>query len=204
MTKNMQKLLFAFCLGAFILMALPSCKLKNPCDNTICENGGRCLDGTCTCPYGWAGDSCTILVDSCGLYDCGPNASDCLNGTCLCVDGWEGKFCNTRSRDKFMGTFNTAEIRNPGGVNNFLTYLNENDDATRLTLKNFTNIANDTLTMSVVRDSFSIEEQITESNLSVSGNGFINTGRDTVFMTYLIYNNDTGDSIRCTATLVRQ
>jgi hypothetical protein len=43
------------CLGAVWLLS--ACK-PDPCKETVCENGGTCLDGACQCPEGFRGISC--------------------------------------------------------------------------------------------------------------------------------------------------
>lgn len=37
---------------------LSSC-IKDPCRNTICENGGYCANGDCVCPEGYTGSDCS-------------------------------------------------------------------------------------------------------------------------------------------------
>ena len=41
---------------AVILLFTFGC--SDPCKETVCENGGTCIDGTCNCPAGYQGDSC--------------------------------------------------------------------------------------------------------------------------------------------------
>lgn len=64
------------------------------CDGTCprpCENGGKCLStGTCFCPRGYSGPTCSEAT--CML--------ECLNGgscvavdTCACAPGYTGRFC---------------------------------------------------------------------------------------------------------------
>lgn len=74
----------------FILIALQSCK-KDPCENTVCLNGGECLDGTCQCPAGFSGPDCSA-ENKCYNVTCFNNGI-CLNGTCDCADGYSGPTC---------------------------------------------------------------------------------------------------------------
>ncbi|KAJ8309695.1 hypothetical protein KUTeg_011560 [Tegillarca granosa] len=66
------------------------------CDqNTVCQNGGTCEDGTCTCMLGYNGTFCEI----------GPNtgcSSGCINGVCLfkkcfCHPDYTGNACDIPS-----------------------------------------------------------------------------------------------------------
>ncbi len=49
-----------FLAGIFplLLLNLYSCSEKSSCENTMCLNGGICLDGTCDCPKGFEGTHC--------------------------------------------------------------------------------------------------------------------------------------------------
>ena len=56
----------------FLIIALTSCSLllvdgckkkksetpADPCANTVCLNGGTCVDGSCSCPTGYSGVDC--------------------------------------------------------------------------------------------------------------------------------------------------
>lgn len=48
---------------AFLLIAF-SCKKENadPCDNTVCLNGGHCVNGDCVCPEGYGGADCSQQI----------------------------------------------------------------------------------------------------------------------------------------------
>lgn len=71
-----------------ILLGLNAC--KDPCEETYCENGGRCNDGKCDCPEGFTGDHCEL--EACDLVNC-MNGGVCNNGTCECPEGFSGTNC---------------------------------------------------------------------------------------------------------------
>jgi hypothetical protein len=63
--KNFKFLTFAF----FALMSLStvvymnSCK-TDPCKDVVCQNGGTCVDGTCSCLTGYEGTNCETELRS--------------------------------------------------------------------------------------------------------------------------------------------
>lgn len=48
---------FMALLSGFVIFS--SCT-KTTCDNVICQNGGVCADGKCTCPAGFSGTRCQV------------------------------------------------------------------------------------------------------------------------------------------------
>lgn len=66
-----KNLLFTFSL----LCILSACK-KDACETVICNNGGSCKDGTCTCPVGYEGVFCETSIallftgNYAATYDC--------------------------------------------------------------------------------------------------------------------------------------
>lgn len=47
------------CTLCFTLL-MPACKEKDQCKDTVCENGGICVDGSCYCPEGFSGPNCEV------------------------------------------------------------------------------------------------------------------------------------------------
>lgn len=46
--------------GAFGAVTYTACN-KDECKDVVCQNGGTCSGGNCTCPTGYEGNSCEIL-----------------------------------------------------------------------------------------------------------------------------------------------
>lgn len=57
----MKKLIFLF----ILIISIYSCKKNatvDPCENTKCQNGGTCEDGSCKCPLGYTGKNCETNI----------------------------------------------------------------------------------------------------------------------------------------------
>ncbi|XP_063971397.1 fibrillin-2-like isoform X3 [Lytechinus pictus] len=76
------------------------------CGNLVCENGGSCIDGNCSCVAGFNGTMCENNIDDC-LPDPCVNGGNCTDGvdyfTCTCPDGYNGTMCET-DIDECSGT----------------------------------------------------------------------------------------------------
>jgi len=83
------------------------CTPIQECVSSPCMNGGTCNEGkctdaacifqwTCTCPNGWAGETCHIDLDECASYPCTHGAT-CVDGVwsynCVCTAGHHGYNC---------------------------------------------------------------------------------------------------------------
>lgn len=81
------------------MLMLSSC--YDPCDDTVCLNGGACLNGDCVCPDGWEGVNCQTPTgggfnpsDPCYGIVC-LNGGECVNGVCDCANGFTGPNCSS-------------------------------------------------------------------------------------------------------------
>jgi hypothetical protein len=65
---------------------------KDLCEGKICQNGGSCTDGKCTCPTGYTGTNCETKSDPCKDITC-QNGGTCTDGKCNCPAGYTGTYC---------------------------------------------------------------------------------------------------------------
>lgn len=89
-------------IGAFSAVTYTSCS-KDECENVVCNNGGVCLGGSCSCAV-----------------------------------GYEGTSCDTKSRDKFIGTYVGHETCTVG-TDNYTITVSANSDDIKVTLTNLYN-----------------------------------------------------------------
>lgn len=45
-----------------------SCNNQDGCEDTVCQNGGICVEGTCVCPEGFSGPDCSITSFDNGVF----------------------------------------------------------------------------------------------------------------------------------------
>lgn len=57
--KSIRNIAFAaiMTIGAFSAVTYTSCN-KDECKDVVCQNGGTCTDGVCSCPAGYEGNNC--------------------------------------------------------------------------------------------------------------------------------------------------
>lgn len=80
MMSKFKNLVFSalLSLGAFGAVTFTACT-QDECKDVVCNNGGTCISGTCSCPT-----------------------------------GFEGNNCETRTRDKFVGTWGGSDVCGSG------------------------------------------------------------------------------------------
>ena len=62
--KKIKLVLFAALVTAtfFSVVVFTACTKKASCSNIVCQNGGTCSNGSCTCPTGYSGVFCQIAA----------------------------------------------------------------------------------------------------------------------------------------------
>lgn len=117
---------------------------------------------------------CAVLYSSCTKDECKDvtcqNGGVCSGGNCTCVVGYEGTRCETKSRDKFVGTYVGSELCTIG-TDNYSITISANSDNVKLT---YTNLYNNTPVITAVctmtgTDAFSFSG--TQSTITFSGTG---------------------------------
>lgn len=152
-------------ISAFGAVVYTSCN-KDECKDVVCQNGGTCTEGKCTC-----------------------------------VTGYEGTNCETKSRDKFIGTYAGTEICTVGS-DSYSVIVSANSDAIKLTM---TGLYNDptapytAICSMIAVDSFSFSGSSSASAAVVfSGTGKL-TG-NSLKITYTVTNGATSNSCVFTGT----
>jgi hypothetical protein len=83
------------CTGVYVG---PNCTQPIGCGGDPCQNGGTCLvGGICSCPLGYEGFSCEIVVGPLCDHGICFNGGDCdeKSDKCICAGDWQGRYCNT-------------------------------------------------------------------------------------------------------------
>ncbi|MCW3121104.1 MAG: hypothetical protein JWQ38_596 [Flavipsychrobacter sp.] len=129
----------------------------------------------------------TVLYTSCTKDACKDvvcqNAGTCTDGKCTCPTGYEGTNCETKSRDKFVGTYVGTETCTVG-TDAYSITLAANSDALKLT---YTNLYNDNITATCTMtglNTFSFSG--TQGGATFSGTGTLST--NTLTVTYTLSN----------------
>jgi hypothetical protein len=108
--RGFRYIVFSCILGlsAFSLVTYTACK-KDKCKDTVCQNGGSCYQGVCTCPTQYTGTYCE--TDLCKGVSC-MNGGMCVGGRCICINSFEGEHCETLN--KYVGSYFAKDVCNNG------------------------------------------------------------------------------------------
>lgn len=120
--KSLRNIAFSALLtvGAFSTVFYTSCT-KDECKDVVCNNGGTCITGTCSCPTGYEGSDCSIIT------------RDKFKGD------WKGSDVCTKNTYNVTLTIkeSTEEVRaliqNPGGFGTNITITGRVSGTNKLT-----------------------------------------------------------------------
>lgn len=77
-----------------------------------------------------------VTYTSCSKDDCEDvvcnNGGTCVGGSCACATGYEGSTCDTKTRDKFVGTWAGSDVCTSGTYTITLTIGSSSDDVSAL------------------------------------------------------------------------
>ena len=146
-------------IGAFSAVMYTSCS-KDECKDVVCQNGGTCADGKCTC-----------------------------------TTGYEGTNCETKSRDKFIGTYVGTEICSTGNDAYSIT-LAANSDALKLTMTNIYNNTPPYTATCTMTSTTAFSFTGSSGTVNFTGNGSLSS--NTITITYTIADGSASNS--CTFT----
>ena len=85
-------------LFALLLVGCGGEEQQDPCEYTVCQNGGVCVSGLCQCSPGYSGALCQV-EDLCYQQTCnGHGFCSSITGSCTCDAGYSGDFCEVSQR----------------------------------------------------------------------------------------------------------
>jgi len=142
---------------------------------------------------------CTVLYTSCTKDECKDvtcqNGGTCSGGTCTCPTGYEGTSCETKSRDKFVGTYVGTEICTTG-TDTYNITVASNSDNIKLTMSNLYNDNITAIGTMAATDSFVFSGN--QGGATFTGSGRLSTNTLTVH--YTLTNGVTTNSCVFTGT----
>ena len=83
---------------------------SDPCDDTVCLNGGACSDGTCICPDGFTGENCQTTDSNNGGNIFGPDVQIRITG--ITVSGFPTTN-NGSNRDNYTNGCTECNLPDP-------------------------------------------------------------------------------------------
>lgn len=109
--KSIRNIAFAalMTIGAFSAITYTACN-KDECKDVVCNNGGTCVDGTCSCPTGYEGTNCDAKTRD-KFIGSWAGSDQCTSGT----------YTITLSIAASSSSNVTALVTNPGGFGGTVT-----------------------------------------------------------------------------------
>jgi hypothetical protein len=109
--KSIRNIAFSvlLTLGAFSAMTYTACN-KDECKDVVCQNGGTCAEGICTCPYAYEGTNCETQLRA--KYNGNIYVGDGVDNEGDTYTGWKAKFTNLGTDATKM----TLDLTNSNGA----------------------------------------------------------------------------------------
>ena len=123
------------------------------------------------------------------------NGGACVSGTCNCATGYEGTNCDTKARDKFVGTFNGNETCTVGSDEYAVTITAHSEDL-KINLANIYNQSFSAVCTLTSNTAFSFSS--TQSGTTFSGTGTLSG--NTLTLEYTIADAITNNSCKFIGT----
>ncbi|MBX7142800.1 MAG: calcium-binding EGF-like domain-containing protein [Chitinophagales bacterium] len=131
------------------------------------------------------------------------NQGTCVDGTCQCADGYEGTNCETRTADKYAGTWSAVDVCTSGTWTYAATIAASSTEAPKILITNFGGFGSSVVAVATVNgNTMSVPSQ-TFGAVSLSGSGTLSSNGLTLSIAYTA-NDVGGGSDVCTGTWDKQ
>ena len=118
------------------------------------------------------------------------NNGTCVSGTCNCADGYEGTNCETKTQDRYTGSYSAIDVCTSGNYNYNATVSASSTDVTKVLMTNFGGFGSSVVVNATVSgSSFTIPSQVFGA-VTISGSGTLSSDNLTINVSYTA--NDTG------------
>lgn len=191
-----------FILTAFSSVLYTACTKSDKCSGVVCQNGGTCAGGTCSCPTNYTGSRCEILTDSCLVITC-KNGGTCNKGTCACPTGTEGIHCDSISAIKFTKLWSANDVAGGGNNLNYTAQIFLASSTLNYTQVTIMGIANQFFTNAVSatvdHNTITIPDQEPDNNgYGITGTGIYQYGK--ILWSYTITQKSSSTKLVITGT----
>jgi hypothetical protein len=151
--------------------------------------------------------SMVILFNACSSDPCKDvtclNGGTCVSGTCNCANGYEGTNCDTKTQDRYAGSYSAVDVCTSGNYSYNATVAPSSTDITKILMTNFGGFGSSVVVSGTVAgSSFTVPSQ-SFGAVTISGNGTLASDNLTINVSYTA--NDTGgNSDVCQGTWAKQ
>jgi hypothetical protein len=140
--------------------------------------------------------------DACKDVVC-QNGGTCVDGTCICAEGYEGTNCETRTADKYAGTWSVVDVCTSDTYPYTADIAVSSTEAAKILISNFGGFGSSVVVSANVNgNSVAIPSQ-SFGAVSISGNGTLSSNGLTINVSYTA-NDVYGGADVCTGTWDKQ